>query len=130
MQAPEPRCCTAWHSTLCRGVSEGIQAVFTQDGGLVTAGSQTGPGFSPSRNSYVGIHCPCPKNETQPCCKCVWCVCMLVVQSCWTLCDSMDLQHSICECGLCVCTLAAQSCWTLCDSYQAPLSMGFSRQEY
>ena len=44
---------------------------------------------------------PCPKNETQPC-KCVWCVCML----------------------------AAQSCWTLCDSCQAPLSMGFSRQEY
>ena len=138
MKAPEPRCCPAWHRALCRGAGEGIQAAFTQDGGLVT-GSQTGPGFSPSRNSYVGIHCPCPKNETQPCCKCVCCVCMLlscvglfatlwtyntpcckcvlcvcVAQLCRILCDSMDLQHSMLEvCVVCVYV----SCSVVLDSF-------------
>ena len=36
--------------------------------------------------------------------------------------------------NVCVCVLVAQSCPTLCDTWtvacQAPLSMGFSRQEY
>ena len=36
--------------------------------------------------------------------------------------------------SVCVCVLVAQSCLTLCDpvdcSHQAPLSMGFSKQEY
>ena len=35
---------------------------------------------------------------------------------------------------VCVCVLVAESCPTLCDprtvAHQAPLSMGFSRQEY
>ena len=35
---------------------------------------------------------------------------------------------------MCVCVLVAQLCLTLCDAMdlacQAPLSMGFSRQEY
>ena len=36
----------------------------------------------------------------------------------------------VCVC-VCVCSIA-ESCWTLCDSvgHQAPLSVGFSRQEY
>ena len=38
------------------------------------------------------------------------------------------------QCSLCVCVLVTQSCLTLCDlwnaAHQATLSIGFSRQEY
>ena len=38
------------------------------------------------------------------------------------------------QCWLCVCVLVAQSCLTVCDlwnaAHQATLSIGFSRQEY
>ena len=40
-----------------------------------------------------------------------------------------DAHNSIYLTGLCVCVLVAQSCPTLCDS-QAPLSMEFTKQEY
>ena len=43
------------------------------------------------------------------------------------------LTFDCCCCHLCVCVWSiAQSGWTLCDSmgHQAPLSVGFSRQEY
>ena len=46
----------------------------------------------------------------------------------------MRRERGAVQCKDCVCVLVAQLCLTLCDSmdgtHQAPLSMGFSRQEY
>ena len=48
--------------------------------------------------------------------------------------DSLPLRHLGSHCLVCVCVLVAQSCLSLCDpmdcSFQAPLSMGFSRKVY
>ena len=107
-------------------MGEGIQGVFTQDGGLMTPASQREPGFSPSQNSYVGVHSPCPKNETQPCYNCVL-SCSVMSDPLWL--HGLTTLHFVSVCCVCV-WLVAQSCRTLCDSCQAPLSMGFSRQEY
>ena len=71
------------------------------------------------------------------------CCCCSVAQSCLTLCDSVSdcstpglpvpHQEEYIYIWLCVCVCSvAQLCPTLWDpmDYQAPLSMGFSRQEY
>ena len=53
----------------------------------------------------------------------------------YAICDSGGIEDGLCVCVcVCVCVWVAQSCLTLCDpwtvAHQAPLSMGFSRQEH